>query len=230
MIAYGEARLSDRTKRNLLDMDHLQTMLGFWLDATSNCVDVGAYRGRVLRMIEERAARGSHHAFEPIPHRAAALRVNYPRVDVHEVAVSDHEGTAAFTIVDSREGFSGISDSLRPLPAPWQRHEVTVRVAALDDVLPDDYVPDFIKIDVEGAELAVLRGAERILESCPVLFMEHGVDRQADTLDIHALLTAAGYTIRDVDGGGPYSAAQMSDTVLGDSIWNWVATRFSSSR
>lgn len=44
------------------------------LGADSNCMDVGANEGLMLRY----APRGIHHAFEPLPHLAQALRVNDP--------------------------------------------------------------------------------------------------------------------------------------------------------
>jgi FkbM family methyltransferase len=224
--ALREAHRSYAEKRDVLDMDHLHVMLGFWLTADSNCIDIGASRGSVLEMIEERAPNGEHHAFEPIPHRASRLCETFPTVTVHQVALADAPGTAEFTVVelDKYDGYSGIARSLPPLPADWPTHSTIVDTARLDDLLPADYVPRFIKIDVEGAELGVLRGAQRILgEHRPILFMEHGVTD--NTTEIHALLTRLGYSIYDVDGGGPY---QDLDSMIAGAqgrtgwLWNWV--------
>jgi FkbM family methyltransferase len=207
-------------------MDHLRVMLGFWLTTDSNCLDIGANRGSVLEMIEERAPRGRHHAFEPVPHLAGRLCEKFPTVTVHQVAVSDAAGRAEFTVVDLEryDGYSGLTRSLRTLPADWPKHATIVDTARLDDLFPPDFVPRFIKIDVEDAELAVLRGAERILgEHRPILFMEHGVGD--DTAEIHALLTRLGYSIYDVDGGGPYEDLDsMIAGARGRSgwLWNWV--------
>jgi FkbM family methyltransferase len=49
---------------------------------------------------------------------------------------------------------------------------VDIPCAALDGLIPEDETIDFLKIDVEGAELRVLRGAERLLSSGKVLFVQ----------------------------------------------------------
>lgn len=224
--AFRDARRPYSEKRNDLDLDHLRVMLGFWLEPDSSCIDIGTNRGSVLEMITARAPRGSHHAFEPLPHQAAHLRATFPNVEVHEVALTDTPGSVRFTVVedDKVDGYSGITEHLRTLPDDWSTHEITVDAARLDDVLPPEYVPRFVKIDVEGAELGVLRGAQRILgEHRPILFMEHG--GRDDTGEIHAFLTGLGYAIYDVDGGGPYEdlAAMEAGAWTGTGwLWNWV--------
>lgn len=62
----------------------------------------------------------------------------------------------------------------------------------LDGIAEQAFVPDFIKMDVEGAEVAVLRGARRILaERHPSLIIEvHGAEVESECL---ALLRAQGY-------------------------------------
>ena len=80
------------------------------------------------------------------------------------------------------------------------------------------------RIDVEDSELGVLRGASRILgEHRPVLYIEHGISEQ--TAELHQLLTRLGYSIYDVDGGGPYR--DLDAMVAGAKgqagwLWNWV--------
>jgi len=222
VAAYRDARMSDVARRDRTDMDHLDTMLGFWLADDANCIDVGANVGRVLRMIERHAPHGHHHAFEPIPDLARALRLRFPDVRVHEQLLSDHAGEEDFTIVDSDRAYSGASASLRPLPSGFVSHREVVQAARLDDVVPADYTAHFVKIDVEGGELAVLRGAPRVLAARPLLFIEHGADAIADTRALHALLIDAGYAVYDVDGGGPHSADDLVGIVASGKLWNFV--------
>ena len=73
-------------------------------------------------------------------------------------------------------------------------------VVALDDVAVEDggFVPDLIKIDVEGDELLVLEGAERILsERRPHLIVE--VHSPALDESCRDLLTSVGYSPTGVD-------------------------------
>ena len=58
--------------------------------------------------------------------------------------------------------------------------EITVPVDTLDRVIPADMTIDFLKIDVEGAELQVLRGASAVIRrSRPVVMFECGSERAA---------------------------------------------------
>lgn len=43
---------------------------------------------------------------------------------------------------------------------------------ALDDVIPEEVIPDFLKMDVQGAELSILDGAERILKNIKWVYLE----------------------------------------------------------
>ena len=88
-------------------------------------------------------------------------------------------------------GFSGLKR--REMAAGEEVREITVETARLDDVLPDGFAPSLLKIDVEGAELLVLRGAaEAVARHRPMVIFEHGVggfERYGDTPgDLHDLL------------------------------------------
>jgi hypothetical protein len=130
------------------------------------------------------------------------------------VALSDAAGELPFVHVKTRPGWSGFKQ--RPYPGDEQIEHITVPVARLDDVLPEDYTPTLIKIDVEGAELGTLRGAEQTLRNHrPVLLLEHGLG-SADFYDtrpeqVHDFLTELGYRIFGLDGAGPLSLAEFVD-------------------
>jgi len=138
----------------------------------SCCVDVGCHVGSMLHEMTRRAPAGTHFAMEASPSKAGWLRRRYPRVRVFDVAVGEREGEIEFHENLSRPGFSSLAkpkaegDRVRSYKAP---------LARLDDLLPDDQRIDFVKIDVEGAELGVLRGAERAIERWrPVILFESG--------------------------------------------------------
>jgi FkbM family methyltransferase len=141
----------------------------------SNAVDVGCHEGLILRRMLTAAPNGRHFAFEPLPHLAARLRESFPTVQVHEVALSDAPGEASFVHVVSNPGYSGLR--VRRYDRPDEDlARIDVKVDTLDHVLPDDVPITFIKIDVEGAELGVMRGArETIVRWKPHIVFEHGL-------------------------------------------------------
>jgi FkbM family methyltransferase len=148
------------------------------LGAESNAIDVGAHRGTMLRHMIVLAPRGRHFAFEPLPTFAAGLRRRFPGVDVREVALSDTPGEAVFHHVVTNPSYSGLSRRRYPNEGEEASvREISVRTARLDDEIPKDLPVHLLKIDVEGAEATVVRGARSILRRCrPVVVFEHGWD------------------------------------------------------
>jgi FkbM family methyltransferase len=139
----------------------------------SSAIDVGCSVGQILAHMVQIAPSGRHIAFEPLPHRAEQLRRDFPQVEIFNMALSDTQGTSEFHHVVDDTGYSGLKR--RQYPSDDMRVEkITVRVERLDDVAPERNF-DFLKIDVEGAELQVLRGAVTTIRRCrmPVAF-EHG--------------------------------------------------------
>jgi FkbM family methyltransferase len=208
-------------RRDAKDGRHLAMLLAFVLRPDHSCVDIGAHTGEVLREMVRLAPAGTHVAFEPIPSFAAELQHAFPTVDVRAAAVAERAGEATFEWDVTRPAVSGFSARRE------EGHEVQtlrVPVVRLDDSLA--IVPDLIKIDVEGAEEGVLRGAEETLAHRPWVILEHGEGAKAygtAPATVYDLLTRPGLRVFDLDGGGPYSRAQFEESVARGAIWNYVA-------
>jgi FkbM family methyltransferase len=162
------------------------------LQPASHTVDAGAHKGFFLDHVIRAAPAGRHYAFEPIPELAQRLVQRFPTAVVHQVALADTDGETTFRYMPD----GAAESSLYERPAREEgRHVVplTVSVRTLDGMLPAGEQVDFVKIDVEDAEVPLLRGAAATLRrSVPVVVFECHVDRvQAAT----ALLAEAGLAV-----------------------------------
>lgn len=215
------------TRRDRRDNDALRLLIAAVLPRDGSAIDIGANEGRVLEDIVRVAPDGRHIAYEPIPELHEALSARFPAVDVRRAALSTEAGEAEFTHVKSRPGYSGLRE--RDYPGREQLEKIQVRIERLDDVLPEGFVPTFVKIDVEGAEGQVLAGAlETITRHRPTIAFEHGKGAASaygtTPTEIHGLLVEqAGLRIFDMDGTGPYSRDQFEQAFELGSFWNFFA-------
>jgi FkbM family methyltransferase len=145
------------------------------LKDNSNCIDVGCHKGEIMDYIIKCAPNGHHHGFEPIPDLYDRLLAKYKStVSIYPYALSYEAGTSSFNLVTTNLAYSGL------IKRKYDREEsdttITVEVKRLDDVLPSDIRIDFIKIDTEGGEYGVLKGAESLIRRCkPMVLFEHGM-------------------------------------------------------
>jgi FkbM family methyltransferase len=139
-----------------------------------NCVDVGCHVGAVLKHMLRVAPFGKHYAFEPLPHLYRGLVASFPNVRVYNLALSDSSGVAEFQHVVSNPGYSGFRQ--RGYAGTETIEKIQVTKDKLDHILPPDARIHFIKIDVEGGELEVLKGAmHTIRKNRPLIVFEHGL-------------------------------------------------------
>jgi FkbM family methyltransferase len=218
--------ISPQYRGQRAEKQQLRLLLETILKETSNCIDIGAYRGRVLSEILRVAPRGRHIAYEPLPHMHRYLVRRFPSVDVRQAAVSNEEGETTFTYVKDSPGRSGFRERTH---AGGHIERLTVRVETLDRNLPEGYRPDLIKVDVEGAERLIFEGGIKTISTYrPVIIFEHGkggADHyNTQPGDIYALLhDQAGLRIFDMDGNGPYTLAQLEETYARNDRWDFVA-------
>ncbi len=176
------------------------------LTSHSNCIDVGAHKGEILDIFLQLAASGSHTAFEPIPELYEALNVKYSaRTHVLPYALSDRSGTMLFNVVLDDPAYSGLKQRSYKTASPTIQ-SIEVEVRPLDEVMQNrNYTIDLIKIDVEGGELDVLKGATTLLtKDKPLLLFEFGKGASEfyGTMPHHMfeLLDGLNYSIRTLDG------------------------------
>jgi FkbM family methyltransferase len=116
-------------------------------------LDLGANRGEFARQMSDRFG-GRYFLVEANPRLAERLRAE-DRFSVWHCAVADQEGEVKFHINQNDLG-----SSLLDLPSRWYRETVAVQARRLESLIAEMDVGriDVLKLDIEGAEVAVLRG------------------------------------------------------------------------
>jgi FkbM family methyltransferase len=158
------------------------------LDASEVVLDVGANIGYYSLYMLPRVR--AVHAFEPDPRVLPVLRSNlaaHQNAHVHSLAVGKHIGMSSF-ILEPNSEVSHLAHS------PTQRGEgsLEVSVTTIDDfVARNDLRITGIKVDVEGADLDVIRGAIQTLElQAPLVLTETTADER-----LFGLIQPLGYNV-----------------------------------
>ena len=143
------------------------------LEDDSSFIDVGCYRGDFLIEANKFAPSGSHIGFEPIPDIYNKVIKSLGGVnDIRQLGISDERGETTFNYVKSNPLYSGIKK--RSYPGKESIKELVIKVDTLDHQLFQSPRVDLIKIDVEGAELNVLKGGvNTITKFNPVIVFEY---------------------------------------------------------
>jgi FkbM family methyltransferase len=208
------------------------------LTRESNGIDVGAAWGEMLRPMVKLARSGHHRAIEPLSQFAARLREEFPSVEVHELALSDHNGEAEFCFVVDAPAYSGFNR--RQYPTDDVRVEtLKVKVLRLDDLIDPNEPIAFIKIDVEGAELDVLRGArECLLRDRPVVVFEYSGEAVPEygvrNTEFYDYLSEIGLQISTLDrwlrGAPPLERSAFPERRAQDGEWDWMYVAYDVER
>jgi FkbM family methyltransferase len=202
----------------------MSAVLAATLRGDGSYVDVGANRGQLLREAVRIAPGGRHVAFEPIPVLARELERAFPGVDCRQKAVGARADVTEFCHFRNLDGWSGLRRSPEISDERGDPEFIQVEVSTLDSELAD-LAPSVVKIDVEGAELAVLEGAQGVLaEARPIILFEHFSDAArlygAALGAPWDLLSELDYEIFSVIGDGPFDRAQFAQ---GAGVVNWLA-------
>lgn len=230
---------SDHVGRPLRDRAFEEAELSFasrYLRPGMTVLDIGAHHGLYTLLASVRVGKsGRVYAFEPSVRERRALRKHLflnrcKNVFVEDFAVGNDAREAEFHVV---AGIETGCNSLRP-PAlqDGTSYLTKVHVRRLDDWATEQKVGrvDFIKLDVEGGELDVLRGAEELLRRFePVLLVEVQDIRTAPwnypASDIIHELAAKGYSWFSVHIDGRMSSLDVTANLFDGHFVAWPPGR-----
>lgn len=120
-------------------------------------VDAGALDGETTKYFLDHFANGHAYVFEPHPIQYEITKQNlkdYVNAECIPYGIYNQNATVSFDTTDTDIGGAAISN----------QGDISIEVRKLDDVLKDKPVT-FIKMDIEGSELAALQGAEQIIRT-----------------------------------------------------------------
>lgn len=153
---------------------HLYKVVG---ENVKTIVDIGANIGQFTNAVKYWYPESTVHAFEadPVTYEILTKNTNLKNVYVYNKALSDSKGVFNFY----RAPLSGMSSLIKTVE---NQEQIVVETDTVDSALKDINEIDILKIDVEGAELKVLKGAYNTLKKTKYLLLEISFDRNTENI------------------------------------------------
>jgi FkbM family methyltransferase len=212
-----------RFTRRTTSRDGGTTGLGVWLcrelRSGGVMIDVGANVGEYSALAADIVGRRGHvYAFEPAPDNVASLCERFrsrSNVTVVEAAVSDRAGTSTFFLDRARS----TRHSLAPANVGKAGRSVVVTQVTLDDYCDRLSRLDVVKIDAQGAESHIIRGARRLLTTFrPTIVLElwpRGLESFGASADtVLAALRVCGYSVYRLSAKGSLKPERFVEEFL----------------
>lgn len=211
---HPRARLSITTQTFFKREFHVRTWLTERLKPGQVFFDIGAHHGwDSMWTLPLVGKEGCVVSFEPSPVNLSILewhrtRNNFSQWRIVPNAVSDVDAKEEFFLVDKGDSpmnslTTGGADT--PFMSGRDIRKISIQTITLDTFCSKITLrPNLVKIDVEGAELLVLRGANKLLaESCPTIILAmhpYWLPIGQSSQQIFELLSHYGYTVYDSEG------------------------------
>lgn len=192
-------------------------------------LDVGANVGDWAELFLRLSPGGRAFAFEPVTETFRALQRRFagePRIECRHMGLSDRVGAAAMRVSGTLSG----SNSLHAMPLEDAARDEPVTLTTGDAFLAERGLReiDFLKIDVEGHEVAVLRGFARAIAEQRVRFIQWEYNKtwlpaRVSLQDVFEPLGAAGYRLCKIRPRDLLHYAVYRPTLDNYCYSNWLA-------
>jgi FkbM family methyltransferase len=180
------------------------------------CWDIGAHFGfHSLSFASLVGDRGHVYSFEPNPFNATRFRMHLERneaqarrITLNTFALSDSDGELSLVLSEDVDGSSSSGSHLENANVPLEAgtysnfKSQTVQTRTIDSFQGSGVrIPNIVKVDVEGAEMLVLKGGRAFFEKHrPVMFLE--VHNIVMMHHVYEFLSTRGYSVRILDEDG----------------------------
>lgn len=218
----GDYRVAPVEVLNFLDYESDDSAMIMRLVASAeNVVDIGANMGWYAINIARTYPACQVYAFEPIPRTYAFLERNIslndvPNIHPHPFGLSSERKDLMFYFYPEGSGNASSANLSERVDAEL----IACHVERLDDFVRNSGLRvDFIKCDIEGAELFAFQGAKETLQmDKPIVFTEM-LRKWAAKFDYHpneiiALFSSIGYRCFYVKGGGLGEITEVTDETI----------------
>ncbi len=178
-------------------------------------LDIGAHAGQFSKLFAGLASKGQVYSFEPSSYALSILNkairfTGKNNVTIVPTGLGSAAGTFILSIPLKSSGSVGYGVSFVGDPSQEERHTVSesVTITTLDTFVHAQQIDrvDFIKADIEGFELKMLRGAREVLECHqPAIYMEiyepHLKRAGTSPAEVFQFIEEAGYVRADLASG-----------------------------
>jgi FkbM family methyltransferase len=184
-------------------------------------VDIGANKGQFSLMLLGVSPKIEVIAFEPLP-KAAKIFTNlfrgYQRVSILQYAIGSENGTSAIHVANRSDSSSLLAitkNQTEHFPGTDEVDSFLVETRTLDSIIDSHSImrKSLLKIDVQGFEMEVLLGSEKLLSSFQYVYVECSFvelyEGQALANQIVSWLTERGFVLR-----GIYNASSDNDGMI----------------
>jgi len=212
-----------------------------FLTGGDRAIDVGAHVGRhTIPIAGKVVPHGQVFAFEPLPMCRETLAEQIAKlpsgvsnlITIYPYALGDFDGEAEFVLTIDDLAYSGLKQRVYDNPTRLERMSVLVR--RLDSLFFDLPSLEYVKIDAEGGEFHVLRGAVQCLRKFrPLVTFEFGANSIGEykitALDMAQLWCDAEYKVYDIKGKYLTNDDFVVSATVQD-VWDYIAIPSENTR
>jgi FkbM family methyltransferase len=213
-----------------LEVAHCAALLG---RVPRTIIDVGGNQGDYSAALRLRFPQSIIHVFEPEPFCIEKLKQRFgsdPNFAIHEYALSSTNESRPLWTVSRGSGLASLTRRNLNHVGMVMNEALCVECRRLNDVASATPISsvDWMKIDVEGTEMDVLKGGSDVVEMASLIQFEFGgcnIDTRSFFRDYWDFFTARGFALYRLSPRGPVRVPRYDETLEHFRTTNYVALR-----